>query len=414
MGRRWGKTVLGEVVGLTFAAMGGRVAWIVPSYKNSAPLWRMARRAVAPLITAGLVRVNETNRTITFEDSAGGGYLGIYTGEDNCDAMRGDDFDLCVLDEAAKISETAWTDAIYPTLADRDGKALLISTPRGRNWFWRWWMLGQNEAQADIRSFTAPSSDNPDPRIQGAAIKAKELVSERAYAQEWQAIFLEDAGGVFRNVRAAVGGKIVPHAQVGHRYIIGVDLAKQEDFTVCVVVDLDEQRVVSMDRFNKSDWPLVKARIYSLAKAWNDALIWMDSTGLGDPIYDDLRRVGVDPTRGQIGGSSLRINPFHLTAPTKEALIDNAVLLVENRQVTFPDLPALIAELEAYEYERLPSGHLRMTAPEGMHDDCVIAFALACWPLAHASARIPRATMELLVAKPPTGIGGVNIQKRIF
>lgn len=88
----------------------------------------------------------------------------MYTGDDNCDAMRGEAFDL-VVDEAAKLSEMAWTDAIVPTLADHSGKAVLISTPRGRNWFWRWWMQGQDVTQERVRSFTAPSSANPLPSI---------------------------------------------------------------------------------------------------------------------------------------------------------------------------------------------------------------------------------------------------------
>jgi len=52
-------------------------------------------------------------------------------------------------------------------------------------------------------------------------------------------------------------------------------------------------------------------------------------------------------------------------------------MAVEEVQVTIPDEPALVNELKAFDYEITPSGRMRYGAPEGMHDDCVMALALA-------------------------------------
>jgi hypothetical protein len=389
MGRRWGKTVFGEVQCISTALHGGRVAWIVPSYKNGRPLWRTVRRVLAPLKSADLVRINETDRIVEFADALGGGFLGMYTAEDNCDAIRGEDMDLVIIDEAARVSEIAWTDSIAPTLADRAGKAVLISTPRGRNWFWREWMAGQDGA-SDVRSFHAPSSDNPNPNIKRAARLAGEKLPERTYRQEWLAEFVEDGGGVFRGVRDCIRGTAFTQTFNPHtKYVMGVDLAKYRDFTVCCVIDLGTRQVVALDRFNKAEWPLQKARIYAMAQQWHAAL-WLDSTGVGDPIYDDLRRFG------------LAIQPYKFTSATKTDLIENAVLLVEQQQVTYPDCTetrVLLSELEAYEYKKTAFGTLQMNAPDGMHDDCVIAFALACWPL---GMRHKPLTSEQLKALNPT------------
>jgi predicted phage terminase large subunit-like protein len=101
-----------------------------------------------------------------------------------------------VFDEAAKIPEEARTDVFWPTLADRRGQAFLISTPAGQNWFWELWRKGLEDGE-EYASFKAPSFDNPMPGIREAYKRAKEIMPERAFAQEWQAEFIPDAMVLF-------------------------------------------------------------------------------------------------------------------------------------------------------------------------------------------------------------------------
>lgn len=137
-GRRWGKSVVCGAVAITTAAIGGHVAWVVPYYRNSRAVWRFIERATAPI--NGQLRINRTERVVEFPDYAGriglGGAIGVYTA-DNPDTIRGESFDLIVIDEAAHIKEEVWLEVLQPTLADRNGKAYLISTPKGLNWFWQ-------------------------------------------------------------------------------------------------------------------------------------------------------------------------------------------------------------------------------------------------------------------------------------
>lgn len=189
MGRRWGKTVVGGCLSLSAAAKGMRVAWVVPTYKNGRALWRWARATVGPLRRSGAVALNEQERTIEFPSNQG--FLGVYSA-DNADAIRGEYFHLVVLDEAARINEEVWTDIIQPTLADVGGDAILISTPKGKNWFWREWVRGVSDGHR-VAAFRAPSRDNPNKRIQLAAAMAKATTSENTYRQEWEAEFVEEA-----------------------------------------------------------------------------------------------------------------------------------------------------------------------------------------------------------------------------
>lgn len=192
-GRRWGKSTITGACLVAAAASGGRCAIGAPSYRNTRPMWRWAENAARPLVKSGYAVINRSERTIEFPRKDGGqpGFLGVYT-LDNPDSMRGEAFHLVAIDEAARVAEEAWTDVIQPTLADYNGDAFLISTPRGRNWFWKAWKDGQEDGKY-IKSWTAPTSDNPIPSIRAAAERAKLHVSDSTYRQEWLAEFVDDA-----------------------------------------------------------------------------------------------------------------------------------------------------------------------------------------------------------------------------
>lgn len=188
-GRRWGKslTVGGTLVAAS--AYGSKCGIGAPNYRNTRPMWRWAEAACSQLAKEKLAIINRSERTIEFPQT--GGFLGVYT-LDNPDSIRGEWFDLFAVDEAARVAEEAWTEVIQPTLADRDGQAFLLSTPKGRNWFWREFIAGQEDGNY-IKSWTAPTSDNPIASIQAAMEKARTRVPDMTFRQEWMAEFVEDA-----------------------------------------------------------------------------------------------------------------------------------------------------------------------------------------------------------------------------
>ena len=132
-------STMGGVVTLNVLRQHGRAAWIVPNYKNGRALWRYASNVCAPLANVGKMSISKSERVITTD---AGGFFGIYSA-DNIDAVRSEAFNLVVGDEAARISDDGWNDAVRPTLADADGDEILISTPKGKNWFYYEFMRGQ-------------------------------------------------------------------------------------------------------------------------------------------------------------------------------------------------------------------------------------------------------------------------------
>ena len=353
-GRRWGKTLMGGTLALHRAAHGGAVAWIVPTYKNARSPWRFAEMHVG---NHGDVRRSE--RVVTL----GAGRLSIYSA-DNDVSIRGEAFDLVIVDEAAMVREETYTDVILPTLADRSGRVLLISTPKGRNWFWREWQRGRS-GQPGYASFQAPTSANPIPSIQQAAELARERVSSRTYRQEWLAEFVEDGGGVFRGVRAAA--TVAPGAQrvEGHTYVIGADWGRSNDYTVFTVIDATARQVVEIDRSNQVEYELQRGRLRNLVAKWHASVVVAETNAMGQPIVEALSR------------ERIPVRPFVTTNATKSVIIDALALALERGELQLLQFEPLLDELEAFEVDRTASGLTRYGAPSGEHDDCVISLALA-------------------------------------
>ena len=208
MGGRWGKTVMAGAIALAAGNDGGRVAWVVPTYKNARPIWRwvefLRRRPGAGGQRARLPR--RPDGGVPGHDRVPGGVLGGQRRR-----AVGEAFHLVVLEEASRIAEATWSEVVMPTLADYAGDAILISTPIGPQLV----LAGSRErgrAQLDAEqaAFTAPSTANPMPTIARARPWPSSGCRRRVYRQEWLAEFLEDSGGVFRKVRQAATATAQP------------------------------------------------------------------------------------------------------------------------------------------------------------------------------------------------------------
>lgn len=360
MGRRWGKSTLGGIVIMNVLRQHGRAAWIVPEYKNGRALWRYASNLCAPLVQAGMMSVSKSERVIT---TTYGGFFGIYSA-DNIDSVRSEWFHLVVGDEAARISEDGWNDAVRPTLADADGDEFLISTPKGKNWFYYEWMRGQM-GEGNYMSWTAPSSANPIPNIRKAYELARTRVPEQTFLQEWDARFVDD-GTLFRNVQKVSTLK-AQEPQAGSQYVIGVDWGRTTDATVFCVLDMAERAQVHLDRMTDTDFASQRIRLKALSERYNNAVCLVETNSIGRPQLEALQQMGV-PVQG-----------FETTNSTKAEIVNALQLAFEQEGIRLIDDKVQAAELMAYQSERLPSGLVRYNAPEGMHDDTVMALALAWW-----------------------------------
>ena len=347
-------------VALACAVNGAAVAWIVPTYKNARPVWRFVEQ-----FASGIAEVRRAERLAQF---GGQGWLGVFSA-DNDVSLRGEAFDVVIVDEASRVSEETFTDVIIPTTADRDGRILLISTPNRRNWFYNEWLRGREDGRHQA-AWQAPTSANPSPNIQKAFALARERLTERTYRQEWLAEFIEGEGAVFRNVRAVctLESPDKPEQHAGHSIVIGADWGKSNDYTRLRAGCRNCQRCVDWDGFNRIDYHFQREKLKALVDKWH-ADVLPERNSIGEPNIEELLRDGIPIMRGVDGKAG-----YNMGATTKPLLIESLVLAIERGQLRLPKEDA--DELESYELKVSVNGHPAYSAPEGMHDDRVIADAL--------------------------------------
>jgi len=277
-----------------------------------------------------------------------------------------------IIDEAALVKELAWTQSLRPTLVDHEGKLIMISTPKGKNWFWELWMKGQSEEPDDKewKSWRFTSYDNN-------YIKKEELdkivkdMPEFEYRQEIQATFEENAQQVFRNFKECATGELKDRIS-GHKYEMGLDIGRKHSYSTITVIDrmTYPYEVVFHDRFRKVSWDLQKLRIKNAWEKYNKPIIRLDATSVGgDIMVEDLETAG------------MRIEPFIFSEKSKRELIDKAAIFIEDGRIIYPKIKILLDELETYGREISDSGRIKY-GPMGKHsDDCVDSLALAIWGL---------------------------------
>jgi phage terminase large subunit-like protein len=354
-GRRWGKTRLGVNECLDVAAHGGRAWWVAPNYKMSEVGWRPLRRMG---IKIG-AEVRKVDRQIILPN---GGEVTVRSA-DNPDSLRGEGLDFVVLDEFAYMTPEAWTEAIRPALSDRQGRALFISTPRGRNFFWELYQRGI-AGENDYASFTYPTVTNPYIAPKEVEAAKREL-PEIIFRQEYLAEFIDDQGSVFRRVQEAARLDPLSAPQAGRQYIAGVDVAASIDYTVVSILDTESKHMVYMDRFNRVDYNVLADRLAALSHRWKLDAMKVEANSIGQPVIDAIRAKGVP------------VIPFTTTSATKQTVIQNLQSAFEHGEIAVINDPILIGELLSFESKRNPSGSFAYSAPEGMHDDCVMSLAIA-------------------------------------
>ncbi len=356
-GRRFGKTLLASGEAMIEATRGGRVWWVAPSYDVTKRGWEMLN-TLARQIPG--VEIRRGDREVWFP---GGGFVAMKTADTKA-GLLGEGLDFVVIDECAYVLESVWIDDLRPTLSDRLGRALFISRPVGRNWFWRAFNRGQDPAYGDWESWQRPTSDNP--YILASEIEAaRNELPELNFRQSYLAEFLSGEGQVFRRIRECVTKDAPPEPYQGE-FIAGVDWAQQHDFTVIAVMDRSTRKMVDYDRFNQVSWAVQRGRLAAMVEKWGIGEVVAESNSIGGPNIEALIFEGMPVT------------PFETTAKSKPQLIESLVLAFEQGEISILDDRVLIGELEAYERTvSSTTGRPRYNAPDGMHDDFVIALALA-------------------------------------
>jgi len=304
---------------------------------------------------------------------------------DRPELIEGFGYKFIMLNEAGIIlrNEYLYYNTILPMTLDFDPDFYVGGTPKGRGLFFELANRADSDDKPEQEFFQFTSFENPYLDEE----KRQELIDEipkSIQEQEIYAGFLEDSSTVFRNIEAC-SKAVFTEPVFGESYHMGVDLAKHVDYTVVIVMN-SKGEMVYMDRFNQLDWAMQRKRVKHIYKKYNDAQCWIDSTGVGEPFYEDLVADG------------LNVRGYHFTNESKKQAVQSLMISLEQELIRIftkedPLGKVLRDEMLIFEYEITKTGLIRYNAPEGYHDDCVIALALANWGVQQAGLHAPKISM---------------------
>jgi len=359
IGRQFGKSLMGENLALYWAINHApcKIMWVSPVYAQASKVHKELYSAIAK---SGIVK---TNNFSSSELLLRNGSTIIFRSAERYDNIRGETLDYAILDEAAFMKDDAWREAIKPTLLVKGKKALFISTPKGKNWFYDLFQLGASADHSNYQAYTGSSYDTP--YISKEEIdEARLVLPEKVFQQEYLAKFIDGGGEVFQNIKKNQWPGDWPKP-IGKVYC-GIDLGKQEDYTVATFMD-SKGTVIDIYRDNKTQWTNMTQEILTRIKKWN-ATVMIEVNSIGDVIFEQIKREWQDT------------HPFVTSSKSKNEIIEGLILDFNNSEVMIPNpqtFPALSHELEIFTYDYNPKTRsIRYGHPSGMHDDTVMSLAI--------------------------------------
>lgn len=329
-------------------AGGANYWWIAPVYSQAKIAFNRLRRVAAQCE----YRINESELFIELPN----GNRIWFKSADNPDNLYGEDVFAAVFDEFTRAKEAAWF-ALRSTLTHTRGQCKFIGNAKGRkNWGYKLALRAKNgEPGYEFHRITAYDAVAAGILSAEEIEQAKRDLPDLAFRELYLAEDLEDQANPFgmdfikKQVRPLSTAPVV---------CFGIDLAKSVDWTV--ITGLDEfGQVAHFDRW-QSDWGQTKRRIIQTVGS-TPAL--MDSTGVGDPILEDVQK------------ECPRVEGYHFTQPSKQKLMQGLASALQNNEISVLE-GTMQDELEAFEYVYTARG-VSYSAPDGTHDDTVVSLALA-------------------------------------
>lgn len=323
------------------------VWWVAPVYAQAEIAFNRMR---AQVNDRDFFKANETKLKLTLP----GGSIIQFKSAEKPDNLYGDDVYAAVFDEFTRAREESWF-ALRSTLTSTQGKCKFIGNVKGKkNWGYRIAQRAkQNEPNFEHFKITAYDAAAEGLLPMEEIEQAKRDLPESVFRELYLAEPSEDGSNPFG---ISYIHQCTYPISSSPAVCYGVDLAKSSDYTAIIGLDKNGS-VCHFERFQK-DWRSTTQEILALP----NAQIAIDSTGVGDPIAEDIARVR-------------DVELFKFTSISKQQIMEGLALAIQQRKITFPE-GMITSELEQFEFEYTRTG-VRYSAPAGLHDDCVCALALA-------------------------------------
>lgn len=331
------------------AKKGQAVWWVAPVFGQSEIAFNRMRNQVT---NRNFFKVNESKLKLTLPH----GSIIQFKSAEKPDNLYGDDVYAAVFDEFTRAREEAWF-ALRSTLTATQGRCKFIGNVKGKkNWGYKLAVKARS-GDEHYKHFKITAYD----AVEAGILKMEEVEQAKKDlpANVFNELYLADASDDGSNPFGIESIKsIIKPLSILPTKVYGIDLAKSVDW--CVIVGLDQNGdICHFDRFQK-DWKQTKETII---RTVGQAPTLIDSTGVGDPIVEDMQK------------ECRRIEGFKFTAGSKQQIMEGLAAAVQQNRTSVLN-GVHYDEMECFEYEYTRTG-VRYSAPLGMHDDTVCAHALA-------------------------------------
>ena len=346
-------------------------AWIIaPVYNMARQVWRELK---AYFPREWVLNIWESDKMM---ETVHGGMIEIRSADDP-DMLVGVGLDMVWITEAARIPrlEDVWTNIETRLMSPgrgpdgKGGVGIINSTPTGRSFYYTMFRWGQKDDplyDENWESFQYTSWDNPYLAAKDKKYldSVKRRYPERIYRQEIMAEFLDDASSVFTNIEACAVYAGSSEPDPGETYVIGYDPARSVDYSG-VAIRNSKGECVRVLQWTGKPWTRQMDEIALLSRQYNNATVVIDRTGLGEALPEALIQRG------------LIVEPVFINNQEKEKMVNHLAMLMEQKLISYPNFPALIAELKDYQYKITKAGNTQYSAStSSRHDDLVTACML--------------------------------------
>ena len=292
---------------------------------------------------------------------------------DNPRSLGGPTFSTLFVDEAQRVSDEAWN-VVRPALNVRQARVFAFGTPDlapDQTWFRGLWLRGQGGAEPSYHAHTVTCFENPWITLEEIR-DARSTMTDDEFRMLMLGQWLDVDGRVFTRFEhcfvpdsfETYDPQLVAQGKAGP-FIMGLDIAKERDFTVAYIFDLRRRQTVYRYRVSGLDYTQVEEQIATLANHWHVQYIHMDSTGVGNVVADALRR------------RNIPVIDFLFTLRSKAHLVSNLNRMLQHGMLRLdPNDTQLARELEVFQRKATPSGNVIFGHPVNFFDDCVMALGL--------------------------------------
>lgn len=259
-----------------------------PRFAYLAPLFRQAKDIAWDYLKRYTHDIpgREFNEAELRVDLPGDRRIRIY-GADNPDSLRGIYLDGVVIDEPAQMKPAMWQEVLRPALADREGFAVFIGTPKGRNWFYDTF----RRAEKDASWYTMVLRASQSRILSEAEIAAMTAdMAPALIAQEMECSFeAPDAVQFIPNEVIDLARSRKMDRPSGAR-VMGVDVARFGDDRTVILVRKDAlEHVRVMKGIDTMQTAAITAEEAAL---WKPDAVFVDGAGVGGGVVDRLRMMG--------------------------------------------------------------------------------------------------------------------------